>query len=246
MEPVMYEASMEADYYAILGVERDAALSAVRDRYRRLMQQSRLHPDLGGDTRVAALINKAYSVLGNPALRNEYDARLFILERVAEGFSNETPEPATATGPAAAAPSARACVFCGEPDDTSPQDDLGCSRCGSALRPADTQRLESFGNRAVQRLGRSLDIQLFTRFPQRKGIAARTEDVSLQGLRLIARCALRQGQRVRMVSDTFDAVGEIVHAASQPSAWRPKTIAGISFLTLRFARPAGVFVSCQI
>lgn len=242
----MLEAGQEADFYSILGIERDAGIGVVRQAYRRLMQRGRNHPDLGGSTQKAALINKAYAVLSNPDLRSEYDSRLFILERVAEGFTADSPQ---ATGTTAPLEPARACAFCGEPHDYSPHDDLsdyGCERCGSALQAAGSERLESLGQRAVQRIGRSLNMTLFTRYPQQKGTAATTEDVSLQGLRLVTRCSLRHGQRVRLISNVFDAVGEVVHCAVAPSRWRTETVAGVAFLTLRFNKPQGVFVSRQI
>ena len=236
------DVGVEGDYYSILGVERDASMDAVRQRYRRLMQHSRHHPDLGGDTRTAALINRAYAVLSNPDLRSDYDARLMILEHVARGFSVEEATPL--------ADPSRACAFCGLPHTYSQQhddlNDIGCERCGSALQIAGSERLEFLGQRAVERLGRSFALTMFTRFPQRKGIAAETEDVSLQGLRLSTRSDLRLGQRVRLISDAFDAVGDVVHRASDTSGWMSKTIAGVNFLTLRFARPVGVFVSRQI
>lgn len=231
----------EADYYSILGIDRDAGLDVVRETYRRLMQHSRIHPDLGGDTQKAALINKAYAVLSNPELRSEYDARLTILERVAQGF---------AAPPREVIDPAKACAFCGEPHAFSQQhDDLsdrGCERCGSALQAAVSERLESLGQRAVQRLGRSYDLTMFTRFPQARGVKAQTEDISLQGLRLTTRADLYLGQRIRLVSDAFDAVGQVVHRASNTQGWFPRTIAGVTFVTLRFSRPAGVFVSRQI
>lgn len=231
----------ETDLYAILGVERDAGPDAIRARYRRLMQGSRIHPDLGGDTREAALINKAYTVLSDADLRGEYDARLAILERVARGFDTEAPP-----GVAAAANN---CAFCNAPHNFSEHDDLnetGCERCGSALQAVSSERLEQLGQRAVQRLGRSMDLLLFTRYTQKTGYPAQSKDVSLHGIRLCTRSSLQLGQRVRLQSEAFDAVGEVVHRALDFRGWRSNTVAGVSFLTLRFRRPAGVFVSRQI
>lgn len=232
---------MDTDYYAILGVDRGAGPDAIRASYRRLMQSGRIHPDLGGDTREAALINKAYTVLSDVELRREYDARLLILERVAQGIDTEAQ--------AAIVEPANACAFCHEPHGFSQYDDLsevGCQRCGSALQRAGSERMEHLGKRAIERFGRSFSLLLFTRHPQTKGYAARCEDVSLQGIRLSTRSSLEQGQRVRLLSDTFDAVGEVVHCALDSRGWRSSTIAGASFLTLRFRHPSGVFVSRQI
>ncbi len=105
----------ESDYYAILGVARDAAPETIRKTYRRLMQSNRIHPDLGGDTRAAAEINKAYTVLSNAELRNDYDARLLILERVAQGFDVEAPAPVVHP--------VNACAFCAAPHSFSQHDD---------------------------------------------------------------------------------------------------------------------------
>jgi hypothetical protein len=106
--------------------------------------------------------------------------------------------------------------------------------------------MEQLGQRAVERFGRSFKLMLFTRYPQQKGYAARSEDVSLKGIRLSTRSSLKLGQRVRLFSDAFDAVGEVVHCGLDLRGWRSRTIAGVSFLTLRFHQPSGVFVSRQI
>ena len=232
---------MDTDYYATLGLDRDAGLADIRASYRRLMQSSRIHPDLGGDTHEAALINKAYTVLSNVELRREYDARLLILERVAQGFETETP--------AAFSQAANSCAFCNEPHNFSQHDDLSeaaCERCGSALQAVGSERMDDLGQRAVERFGRSFKLTLFTRYPQLKGYPARSEDMSLKGIRLSTRSSLQMGQRIRLFSDAFDAVGEVVHCALGFRGWRSSTIAGVSFLTLRFKRPSGVFVSRQI
>ena len=85
----MSDAELDDNYYTILGVRRGASPGVIREHYRRLMQKAGNHPDLGGDTRRAALINKAYSVLRNPDLRNDYDSRLDVLDLVAKGIALE-------------------------------------------------------------------------------------------------------------------------------------------------------------
>ncbi len=232
---------MESDFYAILGVDRNAGPETIRRTYRKLMQSSRMHPDLGGDTEQAARINKAYSVLSNAELRSDYDARLLILERVAQGFEIDVPEPVV--------PPANACSFCGLPHNFSQLDDLsdtGCERCGSALQLVSSERMEQFGQRAVERFGRSIALLLYTRYPQSRAHAGQSEDMSLNGIRVRTRASLQPGQRVRLVSDAFDAVGEVVRSAVDFQGFRPRTTAGVSFLALRFKRPSGVFVSRQI
>lgn len=64
-----------ADYYAVLGVGRDADVLRIRHAYRRLAR--RLHPDLNPNDRVVAerfrRIQRAYEVLGDPESRAKYD-----------------------------------------------------------------------------------------------------------------------------------------------------------------------------
>jgi molecular chaperone DnaJ len=63
------------DYYAVLGVERDASLPAIKSAYRRLA--SAHHPDRHPEDESATLrfqaLVAAYSVLGDPARRASYD-----------------------------------------------------------------------------------------------------------------------------------------------------------------------------
>ncbi|CAE7478110.1 DNAJ1 [Symbiodinium pilosum] len=62
----------EQDYYALLGVNRKASLQEIRTRFRALVLTA--HPEKGGDPDTFHKLNKAYSVLSDPAKRQEYDA----------------------------------------------------------------------------------------------------------------------------------------------------------------------------
>lgn len=230
----------EQDYYALLGVERDAPLSAIRASYRRLMQRDGSHPDRGGSTRTAALLNGAYAVLKDPEQRQLYDARLDILSHIATGVEFE-PEPAVID------PLSN-CLFCEQPhsnilDDT---DDVGCGTCGSPLRVVDNRQTDPNDTRAVQRLGRQHDVLIYTHWNQAKGVAASTADISPHGLKLTSQCRLRPGQRIRIRGELLDAVGRVTHYTLQDHGWRTLTVAGVSFLTLRFMRPVGGFVSQHV
>ncbi|CAJ1401544.1 unnamed protein product [Effrenium voratum] len=57
--------------YDVMGVARDASLSAIRAAYRKLAVQ--LHPDKGGDREAFAELQAAYAILCNVALRQRYD-----------------------------------------------------------------------------------------------------------------------------------------------------------------------------
>lgn len=62
--------------YRVLRVQPDAPIAFIRQVYRTLMQNMRMHPDLGGDTHQAALINQAYRTLTRPQDRARLDKAL--------------------------------------------------------------------------------------------------------------------------------------------------------------------------
>jgi curved DNA-binding protein len=63
------------DYYAILGVARDASETDIKKAFRQLAR--RYHPDIAKDKVGAEAkfkeINEAYEVLGDPEKRKRYD-----------------------------------------------------------------------------------------------------------------------------------------------------------------------------
>src|SRR5436309_10536959 len=63
------------DYYAVLGVGRDASEEQLKKSFRNLARQ--YHPDVAKDKKTAEEkfkeINEAYEVLGDPQKRKRYD-----------------------------------------------------------------------------------------------------------------------------------------------------------------------------
>ncbi|MCF8104518.1 MAG: DnaJ domain-containing protein [Desulfohalobiaceae bacterium] len=64
------------NYYRILEVQPDAPFEAIKHNYRLLLHKLRMHPDLGGEQRDAALINMAFDTLRHPEKRAAYDRML--------------------------------------------------------------------------------------------------------------------------------------------------------------------------
>lgn len=65
---------MATDYYAVLGVRRDAGQDEIKKAFRRLARE--LHPDVNPDPKTQERfkeINAAYEVLSDPAKRQVYD-----------------------------------------------------------------------------------------------------------------------------------------------------------------------------
>lgn len=62
---------MSKDYYAILGVKKDASEDEIKKAFRRLAHEH--HPDKGGDQQKFKDANEAYQILGDKTKRATYD-----------------------------------------------------------------------------------------------------------------------------------------------------------------------------
>jgi molecular chaperone DnaJ len=62
---------MPKDFYAILGVSKNASPEEIKKAFRRLAHEH--HPDKGGDAQKFKDVNEAYQVLGDDAKRKQYD-----------------------------------------------------------------------------------------------------------------------------------------------------------------------------
>ncbi|MGN0016519.1 MAG: J domain-containing protein [Candidatus Avelusimicrobium sp.] len=79
------------DYYAVMGVGRDASAQQIKSAYRKLA--TKLHPDRGGDPDMFRQLAEAWRTLGNEASRAAYDAKLLAAPKnVAAVVLPESPE----------------------------------------------------------------------------------------------------------------------------------------------------------
>ncbi len=240
------------NYYEILHVSRDAPAEIIRGSYRTLMQKLGHHPDLGGDTATAASINEAYAILSNAERRAEYDARLDIIAQVADGWSapNTDPEPVPEAETTRQRPLnlSRECAFCEAPHSFGSVVEIesACQVCGSPLYAAEQRRMESAGQRGIERIDKQQAISFYTHWPQNPGFDGRIEDISLNGLRMVSKQELIKGQRIKIVSDVVDAVATVTHCSTTRSGWNTRSVIGVSFVTLRFGRSVGGFVSSHV
>jgi hypothetical protein len=75
------------DYYEVLGVPHNASEDDIEKAYRALIRKH--HPDMGGDTATAQLINEAHDALSKPGRRARYDAE-YRYRRARVGSSSPT------------------------------------------------------------------------------------------------------------------------------------------------------------
>jgi hypothetical protein len=74
------------DYYELLQVHPQASTPVIKAAFRAILKELRAHPDLGGRTDLARLLNDARRVLGDPDLRRAYDGERLV---VAAGPADE-------------------------------------------------------------------------------------------------------------------------------------------------------------
>ena len=152
------------NYYDVLRVGRGAPTETIRSSYRTLMQKHKCHPDLGGDTATAAIINEAYAVLSNPERRADYDAKLDIFTQLAEGLSERFAEQEPVVQPVLVLDPFRECIFCESPHSHGKiiDADASCNTCESPLSIAEGLRADSTDQRAVARIDKSHPINFYT------------------------------------------------------------------------------------
>ncbi len=230
-----------ANYYELLHVSRQAPVEIIKASYRTLMQRLKHHPDLGGDVALAALINEAYAVLTDPARRAAYDMQLD-----AAAASAQPAQPTRA--PMHDWEPGEGCAFCKAPPDAAKLigEDDACSVCDSPLFAAEKQHFGGVGQRAVERISKRQAIRFYTQWPQPSAYRGDTEDISLNGMRFSTTHELKAGQRIKIVSNVVEAVAQVSHCSEQRRGWRIKSVAGVSFVTLRFVRSVGGFVSDKV
>ena len=233
------------DFYERLLVSRKAPVEVIRASYRTLMQKLRHHPDLGGDTATAAMINEAYAVLCHSERRAEYDAYLDAMQLLGEGIEFAAPRSGQEKSVPEATDPHRECLFCRTEHDhgNSVPVDATCVDCSSPLFPTDKRRLEMAGQRAVVRIDKDQEITFYTQWRPAFRFTGRTEDISLNGMRFATQAHMIPGQYIKIVSQFAEAIARVSNISSRRRGLRVTNVAGVSFVTLRICRPVGGFLS---
>ena len=243
------------NYYRILHVQKDAPEEIIRTSYRTLMQRMRMHPDLGGNHQDASLINEAYATLIDPQLRAEYDLTLphpTISRDEPPGGDINVRQPTFYSPPSATvAPKAeenesRCCMFCRTPHgfvDAIPPS-AHCGNCDSPLYPAVQHRFDQHDKRAIRRTPRHLRITCtIAGYASVERLIALSEDISLNGMRLIIERDIPDGSRIKIECSLLNAVAEVRNCQRANKDARRRWQIGVEFLTIEFTRNRGAFVT---
>lgn len=221
------------NYYRILQVQPDAPVEVIRSSYRTLMQTLKAHPDLGGDTELAAVINDAYATLSDPTKRKAYDEKIkseYGIDALS-GFPNN----------GAAIPVL--CPFCGHPtaQHVTQHELPHCARCNCPLSPP--QNMQN-STRKMHRIVLDAPIMVQSQY-YRHAIMAGLRDWSPSGLAIITEHPCLKGQILSFGCAYFNAVGEVKYC--RPIATHPTTYQiGAQFLTLSLPLDRGNFIDKSI
>lgn len=246
------------NHYRMLHVQTDAPPEVIKAAYRALMAIH--HPDVGGDHSKAVMINEAYAILSNASRRAEYDAlrlirwsRQYTAEQqptanassgagTAKGrYSSGTHTPADSRSAAQKVHTPGICPMCQLKRVVSTiTRDSRCARCRAPLASIKTMGdpLNPAERRNVPRMTKSDWAVLYPKWPG-EVIDVRMRDLSIDGLSVYSGAALPVGRTIRVESDAFDVVADIVSCRQLDKVFTLHA----QLVTALFANDTGGFVS---
>jgi hypothetical protein len=227
------------NYYRVLHVQPDAPAAVIKATYRTLMQKLKMHPDLGGNTWNAALINEAFAVLHDPLKREQYDRQ--ILKRLQKRHTQES-----AAEMAPADVKRGHCLFCKSVFliVTGRAAADVCVECRSPLHGIHSDETQLTLRRMAARIERTFDITYYTYWPQAAHIAV-AMDFSPTGIAIAGADHFFIGQLVKIDSELLSAVAEVKNQKSPVEVSGPIRV-GLKFKTVSFNLPRGTFVGVTV
>ncbi len=228
--------------YRILHVQPEAPVEVIRASHQVLWSLFGGGAGKSGDVDTAALIDEAWSVLGNPAKRAAYDKSIRLavhrqgVYQASPQHAAPSPEivPLSAPGsPAAAkklvASAPTGCPFCGRALPGKIGRDTLCTGCSSPLATVargERKNKDILDRRGVSRIDNELAVTVFLT-PESGPLPARLKDLSMNGASLVASNSLQSDQVIRLVTRDFDALAKVVSARRKGEHW----VIGVSLLT---------------
>ena len=222
------------NYYRILKVQPDAPTEIIRASYRASMRELKSHPDLGGSTDDAALLNEAYEVLSDPRRRASYDENQRI------GFSRGM-KPLALTGSSIES----VCPFCRTSHQGKPVPGEFCATCESPLASMSTVEHDEASRRSVARMKKDDKLRYYTRWPQ-KGREARFADLSPKGMRFVCAEGIATGAVIKISAPLLEATAAVTNVRGVAISGKEMFSIGVSFLAVKFDHSKGTFVSTLV
>lgn len=240
------------NYYRILHVQPDAPREIIKASYRTLMQKLKHHPDLGGDSWNASILNEAYAILANSEKRAAYDRQFLYKCRSTrqqtgkQQRGRDSRQQRRSAKPSHDGQGRTLCLFCGTPKPVSFRysNASDCGHCQSPLQPVVRLQLAGKTRRALQRTLQHGSIRYFTHPEETNGKTGSTRDLSTQGMQFSSNCELEVDQVIKIVSHVLSAVARVTYC--QQHHWNKQYVIGVEFLTLHFYQRTGTFISENI
>ena len=218
------------NYYRILQVQPDAAPEVIRASYHTMMRKLKMHPDLGGSTSEASLLNEAYETLGNPQLRAAYDAKFFL--QFTKQSRSHAKQPVSAI----------LCPFCKHPLSQKPKPGEVCPVCLTPLQSEQVQKPEKPNRRSIERTRSSEPVFFYSKWPGTRS-EGKMIDFSPNGMRFICGEKLRLQTILKISSELFEASGVVTNLSEGISDGRQCYVVGVYFQAVHFAESRGTFFS---
>jgi curved DNA-binding protein CbpA len=219
------------NYYRILHVQPDAPAEVIRASYRTLMRELKKHPDLGGASSEASLLNEAYAVLANPEARTLYDKVLSAV--YTKRYASKDKRPLTTVS----------CPFCGKALARELQggnQDVDGDAC---LQPQKPTRLNNECQRALPRVKRADRISYYSSSSPGKALQGRMVDFSPKGLRFLSSERLARGSMLKIRGPFFDASAQVNNVRQKEIEGRTFFEVGVIFVAINFQQLSGAFLS---
>ena len=185
----------EKDFYATLGVPKNADAAAIKKAYRKLARE--LHPDQNPDAAAEDRfkeVGEAYAVLSDPEQRQQYDA----IRAMAGGGARFSAGPG---GPGGAGfEDILGGLFGGAPGGAGPRVRYQTTGGGGGFEDILGGLFGGGGFRTPRGPQRGHDVEASTTLPFRHAVDGSTVTLSVEGRRVTARipAGVRDGQRIRL------------------------------------------------
>lgn len=239
------------NYYRILHIQPDAPEVLIKVSYRAMMQKLKMHPDLGGSHWNAVLVNEAYAVLSDPAKRRVYDKELLGDLSKYRFHEEEAPTNERNRQHHTLAQKEELikhyCLFCMTPYHPGREYEHSsvCFECRSPLRSNKEMDNVEHHNRLVQRRQTEGPLTYYTYWPESPS-SGKIFDLSPKGIGFYGHNKISSKSILKLESDQFRAVIEVMHCKFMPEASQLPYSIGAEFLTVNFEQPKGNFLSVDV